>query len=209
MIRTKAIVSALILVAAPCLRATIGGFNQIVTPDIQPEGSFSIGALGEDKAIGDQGKLQLELGLTPWLGAAYYQGVSPSEGLVAAEASLLAKGPHLVTVGFVNWSTRGGTPQPFLEYGYYGDKDHFVVGGIVANKKAEVPLGYTHNFTDKLCLVLDYQTGSENYSTVGFTYNFTPNFQVNPAVYLNNSKPRSLRWYLVFTVTTQLWKPAP
>ena len=45
----------------------------------------------------------------------------------------------------------------------------------------------------------------ENSSTVGFTWNITPDFQVNPAIYFANYHPERIMGYVVFTYTFHLW----
>ena len=205
--RQKIIAAAFLLAGLPCAHATIVGLNQIVSPDLQPEGALAVSVQAQDPAIGNRGEFQLEMGLTPWLEGAYFQGIKPGEGIFSAEASLMANGPHLISVGAINLSTRGYGPQPVAEYGYYGDKHHFIVGAIYSNHKGEVPLGYHYTFNDRLSLSIDYQTGSENYSTIGFTFLPIPSLQINPAIYIPNTRPRVLRAYIVFTWTTQMWSP--
>ena len=48
-------------------------------------------------------------------------------------------------------------------------------------------------------------SGSENSSTIGFTCNVTPDFQFNPALYVNNGPKHDLFGYIVFTYTFHLW----
>jgi hypothetical protein len=45
----------------------------------------------------------------------------------------------------------------------------------------------------------------ENSSTIGFTWNITPDFQVNPAIYFANYHPDRIMGYIVFTYTFHLW----
>jgi hypothetical protein len=198
-------ISAL-LAAALQAKATIIGLNQIITPDLQPKGMLATSVQIQDPAIGNEAELQFELGLTDWLEAAVFQGVRPGEAIFSAEGSLWKQGPQLLSVGLINLSTRHYGPQPVVEYGYYETKDQFSVGAIDANRTAEAVLGYRHIFSDSLQFSADFQSGRENFSTVGFTYNFTPAFSVNPAVYFPNSGRHIPRAYIVFTWSTALWK---
>ena len=52
---------------------------------------------------------------------------------------------------------------------------------------------------------VDFQSGAENSSTIGFTCNITRDFQVNPALYVNNGPGHDLFGYVVFTYTFHLW----
>jgi hypothetical protein len=45
----------------------------------------------------------------------------------------------------------------------------------------------------------------KNSSTIGFTCNVTPDFQFNPALYVNNGPKHDLFGYIVFTYTFHLW----
>jgi hypothetical protein len=188
------------------LRATIVGLNQIVTPDIQPAGVLGVGYQIEHAHIGNSQQVQFELGLSPRFELAWFQGVEPGEGLVSTEFNLLQHGPHLVTAGVINWSTRGGDAQPVMEYGYYADTDHFVIGGIYANRQPELLLGYKRMVSEKFQVSVDFQGGTANAFTVGFTYNFTPTLSVAPALYLTNTHPRHLLGYVVFTWNLTVWK---
>lgn len=190
----------------PSLHATIVGLNQIVTPDIQPTGVLSVSAQIEHPTIGNREELQLELGLGPRFEVGWFEGFKPDEGVFASELNLLQHGPHLLTAGVVNWSTRGGGAQPVLEYGYYTDTNHFVIGGIDANQSTEVLLGYRRQIVEPLSLSADFQSGTGNSTTVGFTYNLTSTISVNPALYYTNSRPHHLLGYVVFTWNLTAWK---
>jgi hypothetical protein len=190
---------------ATAAHATIVGLNQIVTPDIQPAGVLAISAQAQHSAIGNSQQFQFELGLTSRLEAGLFQGLKPTETFAAAELNLIQSGPHLLTAGIVNWSTRGGGAQPVLEYGYYKDADHFVVGGIQANDHTWLLLGYKRTLSDQVSFSADFQSGPAGYSTVGLTYNFTPTFSVNPALYYSNSQPHHLFGYIVFTWNLTVW----
>ncbi|HZP59152.1 MAG TPA: hypothetical protein VFB27_02430 [Opitutaceae bacterium] len=186
--------------------ATIVGLNQIVTPDIQPTGVLALSAQVEHPAIGNSRQIQAELGVAPRFELAWFQGMAPGEGFFSTEANLFARGPHLLSGGLVNWSTRGGDPQPVLEYGYYTDTDHLVAGGIYANEEAELLLGYRRQLSDKIQLSADFQSGSANSTTVGVVYNFTPSLSLNPAVYWTHSHPHHVFGYVVLTWNITVWK---
>ena len=207
---TAAVCAALALGLGPALppaaRATIVGLNQIVTPEIQPAGVFGLSVQLEHPALGNSRQVQAELGLTPRFELAWFQGVTPGEGLFGTEFNLLQQGPHLLTAGLINWSTRGGDPQPVLEYGYYTDTDHFVAGAIYANEQAEALLGYRRQLSEKIQLSADFQSGSANSTTLGAVYNFTPALSINPAVYWTNSHPHHTFGYVVVTWNITIWK---
>jgi len=194
------------LLGAISASATIVGLNQIVTPDIQPTGVLAVSAQAQHPAIGNSREIQFELGLTPRFEVGAFQGFKPGEGLFSAEFNLLQEGPHLLTAGAINLSTRGGGAQPVVEYGYYADADHFVVGAIRANHLNSPLLGYKRQLNDTWSLSTDFQSGAGNAATVGFTYNFTPAFSINPALYRTNSGPHHLLGYVVLTWNFTLWK---
>ncbi|MGA3006997.1 MAG: hypothetical protein ABSE59_03810 [Opitutaceae bacterium] len=191
---------------APAAHATIVGLNQIVTPDIQPAGVLGLSAQAQNSAIGNSQEIQFELGLTPRFELAWFQGLKPNEGFFSTEFNLVQQGPHLLTAGLINGSTRGGDPQPVLEYGYYTDTDHFVVGAIYANREAELLLGYRRQLSEKIQLSTDFQSGSANSVTLGAVYNFTPELSINPAVYWTNSHPHHLLGYVVLSWNITVWK---
>jgi hypothetical protein len=186
-------------------RATTKGLNQIVTPDIQPAGVLSVSAQVQDSRIGNSQQLQFELGLTRWAEIAVFQGLRPREEIFGAEFGLWQQGPHLLSAGTVNWSSLGGGTQPVLEYGYYVDRDHLIGGVIRADERVEVILGYSRQLTDKLQLAVDYQSGSGNALTFGATINLRPDVQVNPAVYVENTRPHRVLGYVVLTWNLALW----
>ena len=190
----------------PPARATIVGLNQIVTPDIQPAGVLALSAQAQHSAIGNSQQIQFELGLTPRFEVAWFQGFKPKEGLFDAELNLIQQGPHLLSAGAINWSTRGGAAQPVLEYGYYAEADHVIIGAIYANRETELLLGYKRQLSAALAFSADFQSGRANSATVGVTYNFTPELSINPAVYCTNSRPHHLLGYVVLTYNFTLWK---
>src|SRR5262245_1505721 len=97
---------------APLAHATTKGLNQIVTPDIQPEGELSLSAQAQHTLIGNSQELQLELGFTKNFEVSFFQGFKPRKEIFGAEFNFLQQGPHLLTLGAVNWSSRGGGAQP-------------------------------------------------------------------------------------------------
>jgi hypothetical protein len=194
------------LVGALPAVATTKGLNQIVTPDIQPAGILSVSAQVQDARIANSQEVQLELGVTPWLEFSYFQGFRPREEIVGTEVGLLQRGLHFLTAGAVNWSTRGGGAAPVLEYGYYAAKDHFIGGAIYSGRRTEGILGYSRQLTPKLQFSADYQSGPGNSTTLGFTYNFTQDLQMNPAVYVTNTRPHRALGYLVLTWNLPVWK---
>lgn len=187
-------------------RATIVGLNQIVTPDIQPAGVLALSAQVQHAQIGNSRQLQAELGLTRRLEVAWFEGFEPGEGMAAAELNLVHHGPHLLTAGIVNWSTRGGGAQPVLEYGWYGGKNQAVVGAIRATGHTDLLLGYKRELTGRVAFSADYQSGRQNFSTVGLTFNLSRSVSVNPALYLTNSHPHHLLGYVVLTWNWALWR---
>jgi hypothetical protein len=196
--------SALVMFASPAM-ATTKGLNQIVTPDIQPAGVLSISGQVQDARIANPEEVQIELGLTPRAEIAIFQGLQPREEILGAEIGLLQDGPHLLTAGAVNWSSRGGGAQPVLEYGCYAGPDHLIAGGIRAGRRVEGILGWSHQLTDALQLAADYQSGPGNSVTLGFTVNLSPTLQLNPAIYLANTRPHHAMGYVVLTWNHTLW----
>jgi len=201
-----------------CSRAypTTKGLSQIVTPDLQAPGDLSLSFQAQSERIANPYELQAEMGLTKWAEVAVFQGLKPSETIFGTELGLLTKEPYLLSIGFVNWSPHSHVdPQPFLEAGYYTEHNKFIVGAIHAGYKNEALLGYAYDFNKTWRVQVDFQSGSENSTTFGFTWNITDDFQMNPALYVNNGPGHDLFGYVVFTYTFHLWKksqgdsPAP
>lgn len=205
----KLVASAIVLVGIvlpSSVQATTKGLSQIVTPDLQPAGVLSVSAQAQSRRIGNPYQFQLELGLTPWAEVAMFQGASPNEQIFGTQLALVQSDPFLLTTGFINWSTRGQKPQPFLEAGYYTEHDKFMGGPIVVDHKTEWLLGWAHDFNETWRFQLDYQSGSDNFSTAGFTCNVTPKFQFNPAVYISNDHEHHAYGYIVFSYNLDVWK---
>jgi hypothetical protein len=182
--------------------ATTKGLSQIVTPDLQPEGDLSLSLQIQDKRIANPYQLQAELGLTKFAEVAVFRGFEPDEWIFGTEIGLLTKEPFLLSVGFVNWSPHLDVdPQPYIEAGYYTEHHKVIAGAIHAGYKNEAILGYAYDFNERWRVQVDFQSGSENSSTIGFTCNVTPDFQFNPALYVNNGPKHDLFGYIVFTYT--------
>ncbi|MFL6583026.1 MAG: hypothetical protein ACJ8KU_00755 [Chthoniobacterales bacterium] len=197
---------SIVALAAPHTQATTKGLSQIVTPDLQPAGDLSLSAQWQSLHIANPYEVQAELGLTSFAEVAVFKGFDPNELIFGTEIGLLTKEPWLLSIGFINWSPHAHVdPQPFLEGGYYTRHDKVIVGAIHAGHKQEAILGYAHDFNDAWRVQIDFQSGSENSSTIGFTWNITPDFQVNPAIYFPNYHPERILGYVVFTYTFHLW----
>jgi hypothetical protein len=195
-----------ILLATPQSWATTKGLSQIVTPDLQPEGDLSLSFQAQSLHIANPYEVQAELGLTSFAEAAVFKGFKPNELIFGTEIGLLRTEPYLLSIGFINWSPHSHVdPQPFVEGGYYTKHDKLIGGAIHTGYKNEAILGYAHDFNKQWRAQVDFQSGSENSSTIGFTWNITPDFQVNPAIYFPNYHPERILGYIVFTYTFHIW----
>ncbi|HEX5324923.1 MAG TPA: hypothetical protein VFW40_14140 [Capsulimonadaceae bacterium] len=199
--------------------ATTKGLNQIVTPDIQPQGVLSVSLQQEDPTIGNRYQVQLEQGITKRFEVAYFQGFSPDQEVFATELGLLQKPPYLLSTGFLGWSSNGIAPQPFLEGGYYQGNWETIAGVLRAQSQAPAVGGTTrlqwatdtlagaaYRLSPRLSVQMDYQSGSQNFATAGFTYNITSSLSLNPAVYISNSTPHKGYGYAVLTWNIQAFK---
>jgi hypothetical protein len=197
------------------LFATTKGLSQIVTPDVQPEGDLSISFQAQDKYIANPYQLQAELGVTSWAEVAVFKGFDPQEFIFGTEFGLVQKLPYLLSVGFVNWSPQQGVnPQPYIEAGYFTEHHKFIAGLIHVDFRNEAILGYAYDFNKTWRAQIDFQSGSGNSSTIGFTCNLTRDLQINPAMYVTNDRPHEILGYVVLTYTFHLWgqkdnQPAP
>jgi hypothetical protein len=186
--------------------ATTKGLSQIVTPDLQEEGDYSLSLQIQDKRIANPYELQNEIGLTKWAEVAVFRGFDPDDWIFATELGILREQPYLLSVGFINWSPHLNVdPQPYIEAGYYTEHNKFIAGAIHAGYKNEAILGYAYDFNKTWRVQVDWQSGRENSSTIGFTCNLTRDLQFNPAIYFSNDDPRRLMGYIVFTYTFHLW----
>jgi hypothetical protein len=200
--------------------ATTKGLNQIVTPDIQPAGTLSISYQEEDQAIGNPTQVQLELGITKRFEIAAFEGFSPQETFLAAEYGIIQQKQYLLSTGFLNYTSMGSSPQPFLEGGYIQGSSYFILGatyvivqgmgtgGTVRNfHQTQAILGYAYRTAPRLLLQADYQTGSGNFSTVGFTYNISPELQINPSLYFANTTGHAVYGYAVMSWNIDVFNP--
>lgn len=195
-----------ILSSAPSSFATTKGLSQIVTPDLQAAGDLSLSLQIQDKRIANPYELQAELGLTKWAEVAVFRGFQPDDWIFGTEIGLLTKEPFLLSTGFVNWSPHLNVdPQPYILAGYYTEHNKFIAGAIHAGYKNEAILGYAYDFNQTWRVQADWQSGSENSSTIGFTCNVTRDFQFNPALYFSNDDLSRVMGYIVFTYTLHLW----
>ncbi|MDB6147919.1 MAG: hypothetical protein JWO45_1583 [Spartobacteria bacterium] len=186
--------------------ATTKGLSQIVTPELQAPGDLSISFQRQSEQIANPYELQAEMGLTQRAEFAVFKGFKPNELIFATEFGLLTKEPYLLSIGFLNWSPHSHIdPQPFIEAGYYTEHHKFIVGAIHTPDKDEAILGYAHDFNKTWRAQVDFQSGSENSLTIGFTCNITRDFQMNPALYVNNGPGHELFGYVVFSYTFHLW----
>ena len=197
---------AMLMLCRSTAYPTTKGLSQIVTPDLQPPGDLSLSFQAQSARIANPYELQAEMGLTNWAEFAVFQGLKPGETIFGTELGLLTKEPYLLSVGFVNWSPHSHVdPQPFLEGGYYTEHQKFIAGAIRAGDKNEVLLGYAYDFNKTWRAQVDFQSGSENSTTFGFTWNITDDLQINPALYVNNGPGHDLFGYVVFTYTFHVW----
>lgn len=187
--------------------ATTKGLSEIITPDLQPAGDLSLSFQAQDKLIGNPYQFQAEIGFTKWAEAAVFKGFRPNELIFGTEIGLLTTEPWLLSTGFANWSPHSHVdPQPYLEAGYYTEHQKFIVGAIHAGFRNQAILGYAYDFNKSWRAQIDFQSGPGNSSAIGFTWNMTPNFQMNPALYVTNDAPHKVLGYVVFTYTFHLWK---
>lgn len=184
---------------------TTKGLNQIVTPDIQPVGELSVSFQAEHASIGNSLQGQLELGITRRFEVALFQGFRPGHTTGAVEYGLVQSKSFLVSTGYFGpWMD--DDDQFFLEAGYIWGNDYVIAGAILQNGDCEPLLGWSHRLNPRLSLSTDYQGGSGNFTTAGFTYNLTPNLQVNPALYISNSSPHHVVGYGVISWNVVAWK---
>jgi hypothetical protein len=185
--------------------ATTKGLSQIVTPDLQPAGQLSLSVQAQDHAIGNPWQAQAELGLSDWAEVAAFQGFSPNEWFAAAEFGMLRTQPLLLSTGFLAWSSKGGSPQPFLEAGWYLVHAKLIGGLQRVGSHTQAVLGYAWDFNPHWRAQVDFQGGGDNASTFGITWTPSDRWQLNPALYRSNGAGHELRGYLVASYTLAIW----
>jgi hypothetical protein len=196
----------LLALATPTL-ATTKGYNQIVTPDIQPTGVLSLSFQAQHAAIGNQTELQYELGITKRFEIAFFQGFSPPDYTFSFEYGLVQKKHFLLSTGMLDFLSGSTRRAPFLEAGSYQGRAAFVVGVLRTRNHTQPLAGIGYQLNSRLLFATDYQQGAGNFATVGFTYALTPRLSVNPALYVSNSTPRRAYPYVVLTWNVPAWKP--
>ena len=75
--------------------ATTKGLNQIVTPDVQPQGDLSLSFQWQGQEIANPYEFQAELGITKWFEIAIFQGLKPQETIFGCEVGLVQQDPWL------------------------------------------------------------------------------------------------------------------
>jgi hypothetical protein len=116
------------------------------------------------------------------------------------------KEPYLLSVGFSNWSPHSRVdPQPYVEAGYWGEHHKFTTGVAYADSHTEAILGYAYDFNDTWRGQVDFQSGSDNSSTIGFVWSINDDIQVNPAIYVTNDSRHEVVGYVSVTYTFHLW----
>jgi hypothetical protein len=197
----KQIIAAVVLAALASLssaEATTKGLNQIVTPDIQPAGVLSISLQAEDPAIGNSKQLQFELGLSKNFEVALLRGLSPGQFAGGMEYGLVQKPSFLLSAGFLAPGPGQGV-QPFLEAGFLHQDESFTIGALRQGGHAAALLGWDHRVNSRLHALADYESGADNFATVGFTLGLSPALTFNPALYIANSSPHTSYGYAVLT----------
>jgi len=186
--------------------ASTQGLNQIATPDLPPEGDFSLSFQAQNQKLGNPYQVQAEMGLTRWFEIAIFKGFEPNELIFGTEIGLLMKEPYLLSIGFSNWSPHSHVdPQPYIEAGYWGEHHKFTAGVAYADSHGEAILGYAYDFNNTWRVQVDFQSGSDNSSTIGFVWSIHDDIQVNPAIYVTNDSPHEVAGYVSFTYTFHLW----
>jgi hypothetical protein len=195
--------------------ATTKGLNQIVTPDIQPEGQLSISYQQQDPSIGNASEIQLELGITKRFEVAVFQGFSPGEQVLNAEYGIIQGTPWLLSAGFLGWSDTGSGAQPFVDGGWYKGPWQLSLGAVTVPGAPGHPndeyttegiFGVAYKVDPRMQVQADYQTGSGNSTTAGFTYAVTPSLSFNPSLYVGNDPGHKAVGYAVLTYTITAFK---
>ena len=189
-----------------------------------PTAFLSFSLQQQDPNIANRYEAQIELGLTRRFEVALFQGASPPEQVANAEYSILVHGPYLLSTGFFNWTTKGSAPQPYsreagstrgIHAAYAGRSPrYFSAAGCRRvcpehRHQYQAIWGYGYRINPRTLIQLDYQSGSANSATAGFTYNVTPQLQFNPALYVSNAAGHKVWGYAVLTWNINVFAPRP
>src|SRR5262245_20280503 len=148
------------------------------------------------------------MGFTKWAEVAVFKGFEPDAWIFGTEVGLRTEEPWLLSIGFVNWSPDNDVdPQPFIVAGYYCHHHRIIAGATHVGYRHEALLGYAYNFDDSLQVEVDWQSGSGNSSTIGFTWNIIPKLQITPAVFVTNNTAHEVLGFLTLTYTFDIWIP--
>ena len=209
---------AIVLLTISPSFSTTKGLNQIVTPDIQPQGSLSVSYQQQDPNIGNPSELQFELGITKRFEAALFQGLKPGEEILNVEYGIIQGKQFLLSTGFAGYSSRYPHPAPYVEAGYQTGNAYLMAGieqsqivsrdalGPTYNQQqTQAILGAAYHATPRLLVQFDYQSGESNSLTGGLTYTITPTLTFNPAIYYSNSEPHNIYGYSVLSWNIQMF----
>ncbi len=193
----------LLAFASRSSEGTISGLNQIITPEVQPPGTLSLGWQEQNRGIGTQGQAQIEAGIIQRLGVAYYHSFSPRTDYLGAEIGLLQSDPFHVSAGFGVGSRSAGVPQAFLIAGHYSGLTIPLAGLQRSGGKTEGIFGWILPLAPTAQIQLDYASGRENAFTVGTAWTMLSHLQVNPALFRLNDPPHRWVGRLVVSWTVQ------
>lgn len=184
--------------------ASLLGLNQIVTPDIQPEGELSISVFGVNKAAGNELEMQIDLGLSPSCEISVSRSFVPGQTETAIQVGLASRGPFLLSVG--TWSAhRGIKSQPFILSGWREGKSYTVAGIQKEDSTYSGVFGTGYTLTPVVSLAVGWITGPGNYLTVGCDVNLSPSLSFNPALFIANDAPHQCYGYGALTWTVTVW----
>jgi hypothetical protein len=134
------------------------------------------------------------------------QGFKPKETSLGCELGLVHKGPWLLSTGFINWSTNGERPQPFLEAGYYSTHLKLIAGSIEVHNRFFELVGLEYDFSEHWKLLVDYLSGKDNFTTAGLVWGVTDNFEIDTSIFFSNRNFRNLAGAVTFSYTFPLWR---
>ena len=131
--------------------------------------TISLESPDSGQRIANPYQLQAEMGLTNWGEVAVFHGFRPEQWIFETEIRILRKEPYLSPSEPELVAHLDVDPQPYIEAGYYTEHHKFIAGAIHAGYKNEAILGYAYDFNKTWRVQLDFQSGAENSSTIGFT----------------------------------------